>query len=105
MFDGKHYPALPGDTATASAEYPTAMPYFSIGFGHKPTGKGFGFVADIGVAYGVPRTSYTLSPSLAQHAGPVFSQQIASTGAQELSDKAWRYRWYPVITIGVSYRF
>ncbi|CAN7449885.1 hypothetical protein [Caballeronia sp. LjRoot31] len=105
VFGGKHYPALPGDTATATAEYPTVMPYFGIGFGHQPLAKGFGFIADLGVAYGVPRTSYTLSPSLAQHAGPAFAQQIASTGAQELSDKARRYRWYPIIQIGVSYRF
>jgi len=105
VFDGKQYPALPGENATATARYPTVMPYFGVGFGHQPSAKGFGFVADIGVAYGVPRTSYTLSPSLTQHAGSAFSQQIASAGAQELSDKAWRYRWYPTIQIGVSYRF
>jgi len=105
VFNGKHYPALPGDTATATARYPTVMPYLGIGYGHQPTSKGFGFIADLGVAYGVPRTSYTLSPSLAQHAGPVFSQQIASTGSQELKDQAWRYRWYPTVEVGVSYRF
>ncbi|WP_159463101.1 hypothetical protein [Caballeronia ptereochthonis] len=53
---------------------------------------------------GVPKTSYTLSPILAQFAGSN-SALLASTGAQELSDKAWRYRWYPVVQIGVSYRF
>lgn len=105
VFDGNHYPAFPGDTATATAQYPTVMPYLGIGFGHQPSAKGFGFIADIGVAYGVPRTTYTLSPSLALHTGPAFSQEIISTGAQELSEKAWRYRWYPIIQIGVSYRF
>lgn len=105
VFGGKHYPAVPGETATATAKYPTVMPYFGIGFGHQPQGKGFGFIADIGVAYGVPRTSYVLSPTLTQLAGPAMSQQIASQGAQEFADKAYRYRWYPTLQIGVSYRF
>jgi hypothetical protein len=104
MFGGKHT-RLPRDTATATAEYPTVMPYFGIAFGHQPSAKGFGFITDIGVAYGVPRTTYTLSPSLTQHAGPLFAQQNASTGAQELSDKARRYRLYPIVQIAVSYRF
>jgi hypothetical protein len=57
------------------------------------------------VAYGVPRTSYTLSPLLAQLAGPQKSAVVQSQGEQELKDKAWRFRWYPVVQIGVSYRF
>jgi hypothetical protein len=56
-FNGRHYPAFPGDTATATARYPTVMPCLGIGFGHQPTGKGLGSITDIGVAYGVPRTS------------------------------------------------
>ncbi|XXA03888.1 hypothetical protein P5W99_03400 [Paraburkholderia sp. A3BS-1L] len=104
-FGGKLYPAPPGATATASARYPTTMPYLGIGFGHKPEGKGFGFIADIGVAYGVPQTSYTLSPLLSRLAGPKLSSMLVNTGQQELREKAWRFRWYPVVQIGVSYRF
>ncbi|WP_244816549.1 hypothetical protein [Caballeronia sp. Lep1P3] len=104
-FDGKRYPAPPGATATATAKYPLAMPYFGIGFGHKPQGKGFGFIADIGVAYGEPRTSYTLSPSLSEMVGPAQSATLVSTGEREVRDKAWRFRWYPVGQIGISYRF
>ncbi|KXV05049.1 hypothetical protein CR51_12870 [Caballeronia megalochromosomata] len=104
VIEGKRFAVPPDATATATAKYPVAMPYFGVGFGHKPAGKGFGFIADIGVAYGVPKTSYTLSPSLAQIAG-TNSALLVSTGEQQLSDKAWRYRWYPVAQIGVSYRF
>jgi hypothetical protein len=104
-FNGKNRPAVPGADATASAKYPTAMPYFGLGFGHRPQSKGFGFVADIGVAYGVPKTTYTLSPLLQQLAGPKGSASIQASGEQELKDKAWRYRWYPVAQVGVSYRF
>ncbi|SAK89574.1 hypothetical protein AWB79_06438 [Caballeronia hypogeia] len=104
VFQGKRYQVPPGASSTATAKYPLAMPYFGFGFGHNPVGKGFGFIADIGVAYGVPKTTYTLSPELAQFAG-ANAGAVASSGAQELSDKAWRYRWYPVVQIGVSYRF
>lgn len=104
VFSGKRYAVPPGAYATATAKYPVAMPYFGFGFGHKPVGKGFGFIADIGVAYGVPNTSYTLSPVLAQFAG-ANAALLTSTGEQELKDRVWRYRWYPVAQIGVSYRF
>ena len=60
---------------------------------------------DLGVAYGIPKSSYTLSPALAQAAGPEMSQQIINTGLQQLRDKASPYRWYPTLQIGVSYRF
>jgi hypothetical protein len=104
-FAGKHYPAYPGEFATAEVRYPTAMPYFGIGYGHQATSKGFGIIADLGVAYGIPDSSYTLSPTLVRLAGPAGSNEIASTGLQELKQKVSPYRWYPVVQIGLSYRF
>lgn len=104
-FGGKRYPALPGMYATAQARYPTVMPYVGIGYGHRPASKGLGFVADLGVAYGMPRCSYTLSPELAAAAGPVKSQILVASGLDELNKVMSRYRWYPVLQIGISYRF
>ncbi|AFQ50405.1 hypothetical protein [Burkholderia cepacia] len=105
VFAGKRYPALPGMYAVAEARYPTVMPYVGIGYGHRPASKGFGFVADLGVAYGIPRCSYTLSPELAAAAGPKKSQILAESGLDELNRMMSRYRWYPVLQIGISYRF
>ena len=105
MFGGKTYPAFPGAYAVAEVRYPTVMPYIGIGYGHHQQTKGFGFVADLGVAYGILKASYTLSPTLTQIAGPELSQQIASQGLSALTAKASPYRWYPVLQIGVSYRF
>ena len=105
LFDGKRFPALPGEYAIAEARYPAVMPYFGIGYGHHPQAKGFGIIADLGVAYGIPEVSYTLSPALAQRAGPAMSQQIVNEGLSELRAKVSPYRWYPVAQIGVSYRF
>jgi TonB dependent receptor len=105
VFEGKASPAFPGEYATATVKYPTVMPYLGIGYGLQPRGKGFGLVLDLGVAYGVPRSSYTLSPALSQAAGPTMSQQIIASGLQQLRDKASPFRWYPTLQIGVSYHF
>lgn len=105
VFDGKASPAFPGEYATATVKYPTVMPYLGIGYGLQPRGKGFGLVVDLGVAYGVPRSSYTLSPALSQIAGPAMSEQIIATGLQQLRDKASPFRWYPTLQIGISYHF
>ncbi|MFM0036660.1 hypothetical protein PQQ73_20935 [Paraburkholderia strydomiana] len=104
-FKGQTLPAFPGEYATATARHPPVMPYLGIGYGLHATGKGFGLVVDLGVAYGIPRSSYTLSPALAQAAGPELSQQIIATGLQQLQEKASPFRWYPTLQIGVSYRF
>ncbi|PFH29752.1 hypothetical protein BX604_3534 [Burkholderia sp. JKS000303] len=105
VFAGKTYPALPGMYAVAQARYPDVMPYFGVGYGHRPASKGLGFVADLGVAYGIPRCSYTLSPALAAAAGPQKSQILVASGLDDLNQMMSRYRWYPVLQIGISYRF
>jgi hypothetical protein len=105
QFKGTVYPAYPGEYATAQVSYPTVMPYLGVGYGHQPGAKGFGFLADLGVAYGIPKVTYTLSPVLNQLAGPTMSQEIASTGLQELRHKASPYRWYPTLQVGVTYHF
>lgn len=105
VFNGKATPAFPGEYATATVKYPPVMPYLGVGYGLRPASKGFGLVVDLGVAYGIPRSYYTLSPALSQAAGPAMSQQIIATGLQQLRDKASPYRWYPTLQIGVSYRF
>jgi hypothetical protein len=104
-FKGKVYPAFSGEYATAEIRYPLVMPYLGIGFGHVPLARGFGVVADLGVAYGIPKVTYTLSPALTRRAGPQMSQDIANTGRQELQSKASPYRWYPVLQLGISYKF
>jgi hypothetical protein len=104
-FKGTTTPAFPGEYATATVKYPTVMPYLGVGYGLRPAAKGFGLVVDLGVAYGVPRSSYTLSPALTQAAGPAMSQDIIATGLQQLRDKASPYRWYPTLQIGLSYHF
>ncbi len=92
----------PGSSATVKIRYPAAMPYLGIGFGHKPTAtKGFNFTADLGVAYGRPRVSYNASPELVAAAGA----ENVNAEMQSIQDKANKYRFYPIVQLGLTYRF
>lgn len=93
---------LPNSSVNARIKEPTVMPYLGIGYGHKPTAKrGLGFTADIGVAFGRPRTDFNVSPDIAAAAGP---ENVAAE-EQQVRNKADKYHIYPIVQIGVSYRF
>lgn len=100
--DGNRIPAalLGGQTVSMQARFPAVMPYLGIGFGHKPVSKGLGFVADIGVAYGRPQVSFSGPEALA-----VLGGSAAIEEENRIRDSIQRYRVYPVVQIGVSYRF
>ncbi|WP_345814906.1 hypothetical protein AAGS40_21740 [Paraburkholderia sp. PREW-6R] len=90
-----------GAAPSATATLPRVMPYLGIGYGHKPVSKGFGLTVDLGVAYGRPHTSYNV-PAIYS----LFTTQAnIDDEEQKISDKVERYKLYPVVQIGVSYRF
>lgn len=91
-----------GETISARVRFPSARPYLGIGFGHTPNGKsGFSMYFDAGVAYGRPRVDLNVPASIVAQAG----QANVDAERQELQDKANRLRFYPIIKIGVTYRF
>lgn len=90
-----------GAAPSAKVKLPTVMPYLGLGFGHKPVSKGFGVTFDIGVAYGRPRTTYSV-PEI--YTAFTSAQNIAEQ-EQKISDKVERYKLYPVLQLGVTYRF
>ncbi|SEE84039.1 hypothetical protein SAMN02787142_4919 [Burkholderia sp. WP9] len=98
---GDDYVPAVAAAPSATVTLPRVMPYLGIGYGHKPVSKGFGLTLDLGVAYGRPRTSYNV-PAIYS----MFTTQ-ANIDEQErkISDKVERYKVYPVLQIGVSYRF
>jgi len=98
--NGNRYPALPGAYVSATVKYPSTMPYFGVGFGHKPVGRGFGLVADLGVAYGRPRANLSVSPDLSAAAGSDVQGE-----EQQIRESMQRYRFYPILQFGASYRF
>ncbi|ASW00528.1 hypothetical protein CJU94_19865 [Paraburkholderia aromaticivorans] len=98
---GDDYVPAVGAAPSATVTLPRVMPYLGIGYGHKPVSKGFGLTLDLGVAYGRPHTTYNV-PAIYS----MFTTQ-ANIDEQErkISDKVEHYRLYPVLQLGVSYRF
>ncbi|WP_240975480.1 hypothetical protein [Paraburkholderia aromaticivorans] len=90
-----------GAAPSAIVTLPRVMPYLGIGYGHKPVSKGFGMTFDLGVAYGRPRASYNV-PAIYSMFTP---QSNIDEQERKISDKVERYKLYPVLQIGVSYRF
>jgi hypothetical protein len=93
-------PAI-GPAPSLTAKLPAVMPYLGIGYGHKPASKGFGFTFDLGVAYGRPRVSYSVPAVYAQFT----TQASIDDEERQISDSIERYKLYPVLQLGVTYRF
>ena len=98
---GNDFVPAVGPAPSTTVTLPRAMPYLGIGYGHKPVSKGFGMTLDLGVAYGRPRTTYTVP----QIYTLVTTQANIDQEEQNISNKVERYKLYPVVQIGVSYRF
>lgn len=84
-------------TLTANIEFNKVSPYFGIGFGN-PTGgePGLDFIFDIGAIYhGAPKASMHAEGLLAPTAGQ----------ASKLENNLSWFRFYPVVSLGLSYKF
>ena len=98
---GDEFVPAVGPAPSTTITLPRVMPYLGIGYGHKPVSKGFGLTFDLGVAYGRPRTTYNVPAIYSQ----LTSQANIDQEEQNISNKVERYKVYPVVQIGVSYRF
>ncbi|HTJ92989.1 MAG TPA: hypothetical protein VL424_07755 [Pararobbsia sp.] len=90
-----------GETIHAKATFPTLRPYVGIGFGHGPLSKGWGAFFDAGVAYGRPHLDYDVPANIVAAAG----QDNVNAEEANLQDKVDRLRFYPIVKVGVTYRF
>jgi len=104
-------PASVIGTLHGKIDYATIAPYLGIGWGTAPrAGPGFGVSADLGVAFqGRPRVTLTIEPP---PGSPFNSPAVMALLAPELALEAARveqridgYRYFPVLTVGISYRF
>lgn len=90
-----------GAAPSAVAKLPTLMPYIGLGYGHKPVSKGFGFTFDIGAAYGRPHVDYNIPAIYSLFT----SQDNILQAEQKVTREVEKYHWYPVVQLGISYRF
>lgn len=105
--NGNTYNASNAGRIDGEVDFRKAAPYLGIGWGNALTNdKGWGFTSDLGVLFqGSPNTSLTNS-------GCTFSSaqcaQLATDVAAEnvkLRDEADSFKFYPVVRVGVSYKF
>lgn len=105
--NGRSYSASNAGTINGQIDFRNVAPYLGIGWGNAVAkDKGWGFSSDIGVLFqGSPRTSLTNSGCTAD---PLVCAQLATDVAaenRELQDEAKDFKAYPVLRVGVTYRF
>jgi len=103
----------PTDTLTGRVKFPALAPYLGIGWGyHNAQKPGLGFVLDVGVSFGKPSTSLMVSASLtekldaaAEKAGNTTAAKEIEGQRQKLADTVGKFKVFPQVYAGVSYRF
>jgi hypothetical protein len=98
-------------TLDADVEWKSIVPYAGLGWGRAPgSGSGFGVTLDVGVLF-QGEGDVTLTPRIP--AGSPLNDPLARQAFQILLDREERdlqedvddYDLYPVVSLGVSYRF
>jgi hypothetical protein len=101
----KYRPASIIGDLIASGTYSSVLPYVGLGFG-TPASKhrGVGFICDLGVAIGRPTVTLT-STNAATTTNPTLRQDLAARQEEWKTDVVDRIPVYPVLSLGVAYRF
>jgi len=102
------------DTARAKVKWRSVAPYLGIGWGHHASrGRGFGFIADLGVSFGTPATELSISNPLREKLDALALLHIRSTTAdaeierqrRDIAEDVDKVKVFPHLFVGVSYRF
>jgi hypothetical protein len=82
-------------------------PYLGFGLGNgSPDREGFGFEADLGVMYlGQPKAKINTQTCTASAAVCASLESDIKAETADLNEDISKYKWYPVIRLGISYRF
>ena len=102
IVNGHPYPSGIGNI-TGEVSFNKTSPYAGIGWGTKPSGRGFGLTFDVGVMYqGAPRVvlfghTNTVTP-------PGWDADIQAERAN-VEHEIRNYKYYPVVGVGLSFSF
>ncbi|MDQ6975563.1 MAG: hypothetical protein Q9M22_03235 [Mariprofundaceae bacterium] len=101
--NGATYTAGQVGSLTSTVDFNKIAPYAGIGFGDSiSSGSPIGFNFDLGVLYmGQPKTAITATGAAAN---PALAASIAGE-KQKLDDALKNMQFYPVASIGVTFRF
>lgn len=89
---------------TGSVDFDSVVPYVGFGWGNAfGEDKRIGLVFDVGVVFqGTPDVDLTANGTLADDSG--FLTDLAEE-EQDLQDKLDEFKYYPVLSLGMTYRF
>lgn len=101
-FNGVTYTAQQAGSVTASVTFNSIAPYIGIGWGDGGDSAGLHFTSDLGVMYqGTPKASITATGAAAN---PQLASDVSASQSKLQSDLN-KFQWYPVLQVGVVYRF
>ncbi len=98
------YTAAQIGSVSANIDFKTMVPYLGIGWGNAVgKDKRLGFVFDLGIVYqGSPDVSMQATGLVASD--PTFQADLAQE-EQQLQNDVYDFKYYPVISLGMSYQF
>ncbi|MDA8391029.1 MAG: hypothetical protein M0Z76_09925 [Gammaproteobacteria bacterium] len=100
--DGFSAPAALVGPVSGQVTFARFAPYFGLGWGNMATGRrGLVFGADIGVMWQRPHTTLS-APGAASNPDLAVALQDARDQVQNVAN---RFRFYPVVTVSLGYRF
>ena len=109
--NGNPYLASDVGSLNGTVKFKSTVPYLGIGWGNFVGKDGnFHFIADIGVEFqGSPDVKLRGGCTAAfETSNPTECAQLASdiqAEEKDLNNKASDYKWWPVLNVGVAYRF
>ncbi|AEG94512.1 conserved hypothetical protein [Ramlibacter tataouinensis TTB310] len=106
-FNNNVYDAATVGTVEGSVKFRTLAPYLGIGWGNPlAAGKGWSFSTDVGVIlHGSPRTNLASSGCTASAEVCARLANDVEAENQALREDARDFKAFPVIRVGLSYRF
>jgi hypothetical protein len=105
-FNGNTYSSSDIASVNGKVDFTKAAPYVGLGYG-RPVGKGFSFAGDLGVLFqGSPNSTLSATCGPATPA-PTCAQIQSDVAAEQnkLNDDMSKYKFYPVVSIGLAYVF
>lgn len=108
QFDGKTFNASQAGSVKGKIKFNSIAPYLGIGWGNAvDKGKKWGFVADVGlILQGSPDASLTNEGCTLQ--APMSCEDLRQSLAKEsanLNKEVEGFQYYPVVRLGLSYKF